>query len=151
MESSKLVIEKDLRKNSDRIQKRRNIKKNEIDQMISKERLLEIRKKCSESESHLHPRLYDYMLHSTQGNTCIYKNFHYFSNCFSDILIASPLGLRKIIGSEENSKKEYDFLSSIEVMVIENADSILMQNWMFMNHVAQHINLQVGSKLILGL
>ena len=32
--------------------------------------------------------------------------------------------------------------SSIEVLVIENADYILMQNWMHLNHVMNHLNLQ---------
>jgi U3 small nucleolar RNA-associated protein 25 len=61
----------------------------------------------------------------------------------SDILIASPLGLRKIIGSDESSKKEFDFLSSIEILIIEHAESILMQNWMHLNHIAKHLNLEV--------
>ena len=32
--------------------------------------------------------------------------------------------------------------SSIEVLVIENADYILMQNWMHLTHVMKHFNLQ---------
>lgn len=47
----------------------------------------------------------------------------------ADILIASPLGLRMIIGSEGEKKYEYDFLSSIEILILDHTDVFLMQNW----------------------
>lgn len=42
----------------------------------------------------------------------------------SDILIASPLGLRMIIGENDgnNSERETDFLASIEVLIIDKVD-----------------------------
>ncbi|EEA07742.1 uncharacterized protein CMU_006650 [Cryptosporidium muris RN66] len=49
----------------------------------------------------------------------------------SDIILASPLGLRRIIGTrgESDTKREYGFLSSVEICLIYGADIILMQNW----------------------
>lgn len=37
----------------------------------------------------------------------------------SDILICSPLGLKMLIGEENETKKEFDFLASIEVLIVE--------------------------------
>eukprot|EP00667_Euglena_gracilis_P008948 EG_transcript_9079 len=45
----------------------------------------------------------------------------------SDLIVASPLTLLNEAQKEDNSKS--DFLSSIELVVIDQADTILMQNW----------------------
>jgi len=48
-----------------------------------------------------------------------------FADFYSaDIIVASPLGLRTIIESSE-----IDFLSSVEILIIDGTDSLAMQNW----------------------
>ena len=47
----------------------------------------------------------------------------------SDIIIASPLGLRLILGVEGERDRNYDFLNSIEVMIFDQTEIFLMQNW----------------------
>lgn len=62
---------------------------------------------------------------------------HLFSPFYkSDIIIASPLGLRGVVASSVNNfeiqdhkTRDYDFLSSIQILVIDSANVIQFQNW----------------------
>ncbi|KAG8898604.1 rRNA-binding ribosome biosynthesis protein utp25 [Tulasnella sp. 403] len=60
-----------------------------------------------------------------------------FTNFFaSDIIIASPLGLRLAIERDGTD----DFLSSIEIVVVDQADVLAMQNWTHLQFVIEHLN-----------
>ncbi|KAI9507465.1 digestive organ expansion factor [Russula earlei] len=54
----------------------------------------------------------------------------------SDIIIASPLGLRLSIEKEQN----FDFLSSIDIVIADQVDSLTMQNWEHTQFVFSHLN-----------
>ena len=57
----------------------------------------------------------------------------------SDIIIASPIGLRMVIGGK-GEKQDYDFLSSIELLIIDQTDVFLMQNWEHVITILDNIN-----------
>lgn len=59
------------------------------------------------------------------------KSLKVFTEFYSsDIILASPLGLRKSIESKgKEGEGEADFLSSIECCVVDQADVMSMQNW----------------------
>ncbi|RUP44070.1 hypothetical protein BC936DRAFT_149979 [Jimgerdemannia flammicorona] len=58
------------------------------------------------------------------------KTMKLYSDFYSaDVLIASSLGLRMIIGAEGDKKQDFDYLSSIEVVIIDQTQMFLMQNW----------------------
>ena len=76
----------------------------------------------------------------------------------SDIIIASPLGLRVIVGDKSEENREIGFLSSIEILIIDKvcvlllslfskfifvvqAEIILMQNWEQLLLIVNSINL----------
>ncbi|KAF7979083.1 hypothetical protein HWV62_43589 [Athelia sp. TMB] len=65
------------------------------------------------------------------------KSVKLFSEFYgSDIIVASPLGLRMAIEKEKGG----DFLSSIEVLVIDQMDALMMQNWEHTQFVLSHLN-----------
>ncbi|KAI9294877.1 DUF1253-domain-containing protein [Neoconidiobolus thromboides FSU 785] len=53
----------------------------------------------------------------------------------SDIILASPLALR--LGTEQ---KEYDFLSSIEIVILDQLDHLCMQNSEHLHHLFSKLN-----------
>ncbi|PKA55224.1 hypothetical protein AXF42_Ash003861 [Apostasia shenzhenica] len=72
----------------------------------------------------------------TKRSIKLYSSFY-----SSDIIIASPLGLITKIGEAEIDKeKDVDYLSSIELLIIDHADVITMQNWSHLNTVVELLN-----------
>ncbi|CAG5866141.1 unnamed protein product [Menidia menidia] len=59
-----------------------------------------------------------------RGSLRLYSPFY-----SSDVVLASPLGLRTVLGAEGERRRDYDFLSSIELLVLDQAHVCLMQNW----------------------
>ncbi|KAK7053261.1 rRNA-binding ribosome biosynthesis protein utp25 [Paramarasmius palmivorus] len=62
------------------------------------------------------------------------KAFSDFYQC--DIIIASPLGLRQSIQKEKGA----DYLSSIEILVMDQMETLTMQNWDHVKFVMSHLN-----------
>jgi len=73
----------------------------------------------------------------TKKTLKLYTNFY-----SSDIIIGSPLGLRRVIGAEGETVRDYDFLSSIELLIMDQIDTVLMQNWDHLYQVLDYMHLQ---------
>ncbi|KAK3554480.1 hypothetical protein QTP70_023479, partial [Hemibagrus guttatus] len=81
--------------------------------------------------------------HFRIGVSILKRSMRLYSPFYSsDIIIASPLGLRTLIGAEGEAQRDFDFLSSVELLVLEQSDVLLMQNWEHVLHVMKHMNLQ---------
>ena len=83
----------------------------------------------------------------------LYTDFYH-----SDIILASPLGLKLVMSTmngnsneedenfvalhqvKENTSNGLDFLSSLEIVIVEQADIILMQNWTHLSEVLSSCN-----------
>ncbi|KAI0071647.1 digestive organ expansion factor [Panus rudis PR-1116 ss-1] len=62
------------------------------------------------------------------------KLFAEFYGC--DLIFASPLGLRMSIQKEKNA----DFLSSIEMLIVDQMDALTMQNWEHVQFILSQMN-----------
>ena len=62
----------------------------------------------------------------------------------SDLIIASPLGLRMAMGAEGEDEKgkrlDADFLASIEVLVVDQMEALEMQNWEHLQQIMSYMN-----------
>jgi U3 small nucleolar RNA-associated protein 25 len=66
----------------------------------------------------------------------LYTNFYK-----SDIIVTSPLGLKMLTTPEDEDKEcDIDFLSSIEICLMEYTDVMLMQNWDHVNDIISLLN-----------
>ena len=70
----------------------------------------------------------------------IFSDFYH-----SDLIIASPLGLKMAITTDNEEDGDADFLSSIEVLVSIRSDVMLMQNWDHVVHLMDRLNQQPKS------
>lgn len=65
------------------------------------------------------------------------KSIKLFADFYSsDIIFASPLGLRELIEKEKSA----DYLSSIEILIVDQLDVLTMQNWNHIQLVFKHLN-----------
>ncbi|XP_066595033.1 U3 small nucleolar RNA-associated protein 25 homolog [Prorops nasuta] len=97
------------------------------------------------------PKPEDYEL-TFQGNTydtfkigisVTKKTLKLYSEFYSsDIIISSVLGLRLLIGAEGEEERDYDFLASIELLILDQTELFHMQNWDHLIHMFDHLHLQ---------
>ncbi|CDO94560.1 unnamed protein product [Kluyveromyces dobzhanskii CBS 2104] len=88
--------------------------------------------------------------HIFQGNTNDFfvlglkftrKSLKLYSNFYqSDVIICSPLGIQLILENTDKKKRQDDFLSSMEIMIIDQLHSIEYQNAMHISTIFEHIN-----------
>lgn len=52
------------------------------------------------------------------------------------------MGLRTTIGAEGETERDFDFLASIELLILDQTELFLMQNWDHVIHILNHMHLQ---------
>ncbi|XP_068982258.1 U3 small nucleolar RNA-associated protein 25 homolog [Bombus flavifrons] len=119
--------------------------------VINKTRFMEDFSGNELAMSKKNPKPEDYEL-TFQGNTddtfkigiaITKKTLKLYSEFYSsDIIISSLLGLRILIGAEGEADRDYDFLASVELLILDQAELFLMQNWDHMIHILNHLHLQ---------
>ena len=63
----------------------------------------------------------------------------------ADIIVASPLGLRILIGAQGELKRDFDYLASIELLILDQTDIFLMQSWDHVLHIFNHLHIHPKS------
>lgn len=58
----------------------------------------------------------------------------------ADIIVASPLGLRLVIGAEGDEDRKFAFLSSIEICILDRCHVFQMQNWEHIEEIMSVMN-----------
>lgn len=71
----------------------------------------------------------------TRKTMKLYSSFY-----TSDIILASPIGLQLVLENPDKKKRETDFLSSIEMLIVDQAHAIELQNWDHMLTVLKYLN-----------
>lgn len=71
------------------------------------------------------------------------KTLKFFSPFYtSDIILASPLGLRRLLENPDKKKRDHDFLSSLDLLILDQTDAMQMQTWTNLTTLLPHLNLQ---------
>lgn len=71
------------------------------------------------------------------------KRMRIFSEFYSsDLIVASPLGLRMAMEGEKNEKLNADFLSCLEIVVLDQADIFSMQNIDHLMFIFDHMHMR---------
>lgn len=47
-----------------------------------------------------------------------------------------------IVGAEGEEERDFDFLASIELLILDQTEIFLMQNWDHLLHIVDHLHLQ---------
>jgi U3 small nucleolar RNA-associated protein 25 len=71
----------------------------------------------------------------TRKTVKLYSSFYQ-----SDIIFASPIGLQLILENPDKKKRQTDFLSSIEMLIVDQAHAIELQNWDHILTVLKYLN-----------
>ncbi|XP_053678549.1 U3 small nucleolar RNA-associated protein 25 homolog [Anopheles nili] len=61
----------------------------------------------------------------------------------SDVIVASPLGLRMAIDGNGERHGDFDFLANIEQLIIDQAEVCYAQNWEHIQYVMEHMHKQL--------